>query len=101
MKRLLKLPLHFVWRITAPLRRPIARSLRDFLTRIHREAIAQDMQAQQDLLNSVLPQLRRQDQVLTEMSLCLDSMTRELVRLQLQVEALTETKLAANRAEAA
>jgi hypothetical protein len=95
MKRLLKMPLVLVWRMTAWLRRPLVREV----ARACREAVAPDLAAQteglrgrNDRLHTLLvelhDQVQGQSRALAEMSLALDSVVRELVRLHRQVEAL-------------
>jgi hypothetical protein len=99
MRRLLKTPLRLLWRLTAVLRRPLVRKLDRKLIRLCREELAPalavqslELRAENDRLYETLrhiqAQLQGQQHVLGEMSLALDSLIRELVRLQMQVEAL-------------
>lgn len=70
MKRLIKSTLKGLWRLTQPLRRPVARKCEAFLTRC----------------------LRSNEQYPTEETNALmDHVVRELVRLQRQVDYLQQT----------
>jgi hypothetical protein len=99
MQRLIKRLLTSLWGATAWLRRPLVRKLDHSLTRICREGLApglaaqgEELRAHNDRLHETLlliqAQLQGQNQALGEMSLALDSVIRELVRLRMQVEAM-------------
>jgi hypothetical protein len=91
MKSLIRAVARAVWRSLAPLRRPFVRKLDRYLTRI----VSAEMDA------SVSPALARLHQQMDGLihtihgsaqatDLALQSLVRELVRLQMQVEALSE-----------
>jgi hypothetical protein len=76
MKRLIKLPLQVIWRLTRPLRRPVVRRVENL---IRRSAVQPP------------PQVHVVCRVPEETSLVMDHMVRELVRLQIQLDRLQQT----------
>lgn len=111
MKRLLSAILRGCWRRTAPLRRPLARKLDGHLVTVMAYAVRgpilerlevlsrleHSLQALPRLEHSLqaLPRLEHSLQALSilesqlqEMSLALNALIREVVRLQMQIEAL-------------
>ena len=96
MKRLLKRPFALAWRLTAWLRRPFVREL----SHACREAVSPDMAAQTRQLRHLHSQVQQQNQALTELSLALDSVVRELARLHAQLDALHSAPALAGRERA-
>jgi hypothetical protein len=77
-------------------------AVRDRLTRyfhrLHAECLGpelarqrEEMQGQRELLLRLLDQAKEQASSAQEVSMCLDTLVREVIRLQQQVESLTES----------
>lgn len=100
MKRLLRKVLGWPWRASARFRRPMVHRVYNHLAFVQREV------GMKEMLPPILDRIDgmnwalhvKVDALNSEMSLVLDSVVRELARLQMQVEAL-EDALRAARAE--
>ena len=100
MKRLLKKVLRSAWRATAPARRPIARKVHAYLVRANVAALAEAEAV--NVHDRILPPLywgfeasieathRAAASLSADTSLVLNSVVRELARLQMQVEILQQ-----------
>jgi hypothetical protein len=75
MKRLIKLPIKVIWRLTHPLRRPVVRRVENLIRRC---AVQPP------------PQVHVVCRVPEETGLIMDHMVRELVRLQTQLDRLQQ-----------
>ncbi len=94
MKRVLKRLGQAGWKLTGPLRRPVVRKVHQGFTQVLQVAVTEPLHARINGIEAGLNLARHEVSVQgEETNLNLDSLVRELARLQLQVEAL-QTALA-------
>ncbi len=80
MKRIVKDVFRLLWKATGPARRPVARRVNGYLRGVVAEALAEQVPP--------LSRALRDDLLEGEMHCLLDGVIRELVRLQLHLEAI-------------
>ncbi len=91
MKRILKRFARAGWRLTGPIRRPLGRKAEATLTRIVHDQVEGAVRPRFDLLLHVMNTARQEAHAnRVETNLVLDSLVREITRLQLRVESLQE-----------
>lgn len=99
MKRMIKSVVRSGWRLTGPIRRPLGRKLDSKLT--HAVAIVVDSIVREQIQAQIHPRLDGLDLNVwqgrgeanahaTEVNLTLDSLVREIGRLQMQIESLQD-----------
>ena len=89
MKQLLKRIARKLWNLTGPVRRPIMRKVHQGLTQVLQVAVTDPIQARLNGLETGLNLARHEVHAQgEETNLNLDSLVREVARLQWQVEAL-------------
>src|SRR5438093_851221 len=94
MNRLLKAILRAVWRLTTPIRRPVVRKLDGHVVALLVQAIRGPILERLDAVpwhEDGLPPSSRPEPRLQEMSLAINGLIREVVRLQMQVEVLQQS----------
>lgn len=89
MKQLLKRVARKAWNLTAPVRRPIVRKVHQGLTQVLQVAVTDPIQNRLNGLEAGVNLARHEVQVQgEETNLNLDSLVREVARLQWQIEAM-------------
>jgi hypothetical protein len=98
MKELMRSVARKIWTSLAGIRAPMQRRLTAFFQGIHREGLAAEMansramsEKQSELILRLIEHSKEQQAATHELNLCLDQLVRELIRLQQQMETLSES----------